>query len=59
MSIIRINSSEKSLKSFGWKILMGPAGVIDGIVGTLTLGYISTLLKLKVSLYLSRSRMEW
>ena len=56
MKILNVYPREKHLKPFIWKAIIGPASIIDGIVETITLGHISPLLKLKVSILLAKSR---
>ena len=58
MKYLTVYPPEKRFASFLWKAIIGPAGLIDSIVETLTLGHISPLLKLKVSMNLAKSRME-
>jgi len=50
--------SEKSWKTWGMRLLIGPATVIDGIVQTISLGFISPLLGLKTAKTLARLRMK-
>lgn len=49
---------EPSLRCWGWKLLCGPAYLIDGIVETLTFGLVGVGCRLAVSRNMARARID-
>lgn len=53
---ITIHSKEHNARAWGWKVLTGPAGLLDGLCETLTFGFVSLGVKLAVSRRLALAR---
>lgn len=49
---------ELSLRCWGWKLLFGPAGLVDGLVETFTFGLVGVGCRLAVSRNLARVSFE-
>lgn len=49
---------EPSAKAWMWRLLLGPASIVDGVVETLTFGFYGVAAKLHVSKYLALARMR-
>lgn len=55
---MRVNTRlENSLSAWGYRLLMGPAFIADGVVSTLTIGFVSSGFALNVARLLARSRI--
>lgn len=50
---------EQNFKSWILRLICGPAGIIDAMVSTLTLGVVSTGLTLYVARELAKARINW
>ncbi len=48
---------EPNKKAWGFRLLMGPACFVDGVVSLMTLSFVSTGLALTVSRKLAKARM--
>lgn len=51
-----IHKPESSAKAWAWRIVLGPASVLDGVVEFFSLGFISFGAKLAVARNLARAR---
>ena len=49
---------EPSLKAWMWRLLLGPASIVDGIIETLTFGFYGVAAKLRVSRNLALARIK-
>lgn len=58
MKLTRYPNVNMSLEAWCWKLLSGPASILDGIVETITLGNWSLSARLTVSRNLSRARID-
>lgn len=50
--------AEKTAQAWAWRALLGPAMCLDGLVSTMTLGYVSVGAALEVSRRLAMSRFN-
>lgn len=53
-----MKAPERTLQAWGWRLLLGPASILDGIVLTLTLGTWSPRFTLRVARSLAGSRLR-
>ena len=49
---------EPNIKSWFWRLVLGPAIILEGIVATITVGTVSLGLSLKVARNLGRVRFD-
>lgn len=56
--MLRFNlKAEHSAKAWGWRVLLGPAILFDGLFSTLTLSSINPGLRVRVARRLSQARL--
>jgi hypothetical protein len=55
---VSFSLKERDIKTFAWRMLMGPAQIIDGLVYTFTLGCVAAGLSLKVARRMMQSRLN-
>lgn len=58
MRIFRYPPREPSLSCWGWRMLFGPSCLVDGLVETLTLGFVGVGCRLAVSRNLAGARIR-
>lgn len=56
-TFVKYPSSEPSLAAWCWRLTLGPASMLDGLVETLTLGHFGVGAKLNVAKNLAKARM--
>jgi hypothetical protein len=57
--MVRLHTSkERSAKAWMWRLAIGPASIIQGIISTLTFGMVSTNLTLEVTRQLALARIK-
>lgn len=59
-AIIKVSTNwkEPSLKAWFWRVLIGPATIVQGVVATLTLGTVSVYLSVECARWLAKARIE-
>lgn len=45
------------MRAWAWRLALGPASILDGVVETITMGFFGVGAKLSVSRKLAKSRM--
>jgi hypothetical protein len=58
MKITALPKTEPSAKAWGYRLLLGPASLLDGLVETLTFGFYGIGAKCQVAMCLSKARYE-
>lgn len=54
---VSTNWKEPSLKAWFWRVLIGPATIVQGVVATLTLGTVSVSLAMECARWLAHARL--
>lgn len=58
MRLTKFPKKEPSIKAWAFRLLLGPASLLDGIVETLTFGFYGVGARLEVSKMLAMARIE-
>lgn len=57
MKLVKYPKTEPTKKAWAWRLLLGPAAILDGLVETLTLGRYGVGAKLSAAKNLARARL--
>jgi hypothetical protein len=58
MKLTAYPKTEPSKKAWGWRLLLGPAALLDGLIETATFGRYGVGAKLSVAKNLARTRIS-